>query len=518
MPTRPPRSPFRPTERRSSAAATTKLVKFWNPATGELIRTLSGHTGWVVSLAFSHDGQTLASGSYDRSIRLWNVADGARAPGADRPHGDGSLAGLFAQRQAPGQRQRRPDRAAVGRGQRPGASHACRPRGRGAERGVFARRSAAGLGRRRSDDQSLERRLHTICAVRSPGHTDMVSAVAFAQQTLVSTSWDRTIRTWDADALESRGNLTVGPERGRGDGRRPGRPPPADRRCRPIADALEVDGRRGPADGPLGQYRAFPWTRRFFARWSQPWPSPPAESSEETDLYLYDVATKAEKYQGHLSGQRAQHRLCSGGRPAGPGLCRANELLLVDAATRPRSGRAAKQPADAPPSARRAVDAGGVLGRWQTAGRHLATTTTSGFMTSSTARSRKPSTVTTTAVLSIAFSPDQKRTDFRQPGQDGHRLGSGKRRKRYRAAAAAGHGVASVAFSPDGKLLATGSGTDICCLWHAETGSLLQTLAAHQGTVYEVRFSPDGKLLATGGEDRPGKAVGRGDRQTGANL
>ena len=42
------------------------------------------------------------------------------------------------------------------------------------------------------------------------GHTDIVSAVAFAQQTLISASWDRTLRTWDADALESRSKITVG--------------------------------------------------------------------------------------------------------------------------------------------------------------------------------------------------------------------------------------------------------------------------------------------------------------------
>ena len=35
---------------------------------------LAGNTNWVRSVAFSPDGATLASGSYDNSVRLWSVA------------------------------------------------------------------------------------------------------------------------------------------------------------------------------------------------------------------------------------------------------------------------------------------------------------------------------------------------------------------------------------------------------------------------------------------------------------
>ncbi|MFQ6021194.1 MAG: protein kinase [Acidiferrobacterales bacterium] len=41
-----------------------------------LARTLTGHDDWVHAVAFSPDGKTLASASYDRTIRLWNVATG----------------------------------------------------------------------------------------------------------------------------------------------------------------------------------------------------------------------------------------------------------------------------------------------------------------------------------------------------------------------------------------------------------------------------------------------------------
>jgi WD40 repeat protein len=56
--------------------------------------------------------------------------------------------------------------------------------------------------------------------------------------------------------------------------------------------------------------------------------------------------------------------------------------------------------------------------------------------------------------------------------------------------------IFSVAFSPDGRMVATGSYHEIK-LWDAETGLLKRTLAAEgMGITYRVAFSPDGKTLA----------------------
>ena len=62
-------------------------------------------------------------------------------------------------------------------------------------------------------------------------------------------------------------------------------------------------------------------------------------------------------------------------------------------------------------------------------------------------------------------------------------------------------GVNSVAFSPDGQTLASGSSDGTVRLWRASDGSLLRILGENLGTVYSVAFSPDGETLASGSSD-----------------
>jgi WD40 repeat protein len=62
--------------------------------------------------------------------------------------------------------------------------------------------------------------------------------------------------------------------------------------------------------------------------------------------------------------------------------------------------------------------------------------------------------------------------------------------------------VTSVAFSPDGRLLASGSSDATVKLWDVASGTLWRTLTGHDSNVLSVAFSPDGRLLASGSLDK----------------
>ena len=58
----------------SSGEAWSGEIRVWDAHTGELLKTLKGHTGGVSSLTFSPDGKTLGSGRTDGTILLWDFS------------------------------------------------------------------------------------------------------------------------------------------------------------------------------------------------------------------------------------------------------------------------------------------------------------------------------------------------------------------------------------------------------------------------------------------------------------
>jgi WD40 repeat protein/transcriptional regulator with XRE-family HTH domain len=75
--------------------------------------------------------------------------------------------------------------------------------------------------------------------------------------------------------------------------------------------------------------------------------------------------------------------------------------------------------------------------------------------------------------------------------------------------------VWSVAYSPDGKRLATSSQDKTAKIWDAATGRLLLTLVGHTDSVNSIAFSPDGRHLATSSDDHTAKVW---DANTGKEL
>lgn len=73
----------------------------------------------------------------------------------------------------------------------------------------------------------------------------------------------------------------------------------------------------------------------------------------------------------------------------------------------------------------------------------------------------------------------------------------------YEVARMEGHTlfVTKVAFSPDGKLVVTGSRDETAHVWEAQTGQSVAELRGHAGDVGVAAFSPDGNLVVTAGGD-----------------
>lgn len=65
--------------------------------------------------------------------------------------------------------------------------------------------------------------------------------------------------------------------------------------------------------------------------------------------------------------------------------------------------------------------------------------------------------------------------------------------------------VDCVAYSPDGRWIATGGDENSLCIWSANNGTLLRTIQGHQGHIMTVAFSPDSERVITGAQDNTAK-------------
>jgi WD40 repeat protein/serine/threonine protein kinase len=406
---------FSPDGTRLASGSQDRTVRVWDASTGKELATIGGHGSVVNCVAFSPDGTRLASGSQDRTVKVWDASTGKELATIG---GHGSVVNCVAFS---------PDGTRLAGGawdmtvkvwDASTGKELTTLEGHGSVvTSVAFSPDGTRLASGSQDstvkvwDASTGKELITL-----GGHGSWVNCVAFSPdgKRLASASWDRTVKVWDASTgkelatLEGQGSVINGV-------------------------AFSPDGKRL------------------------------ASASEHRTVKVWDASTGKElaTLEGHAD--------------------RVNCVAFSPDGTRLASG-----------SVDRTVRV------WDAStGKELTTLEGHGSV-----------------VTSVAFSPDGTRLSS---GSQDRTVKVWDASTGKELATLGGHadGVNCVAFSPDGTRLASGSVDRTVRVWYASTGKELITLRGHGSVVNCVAFSPDGTRLASGSQD---KTVRVWDASTGKEL